>query len=75
MVLIPIIGANLKDVMSGEMTADGGVGITAILVGFVAAFISGLFACKWMIKIVNSGNLIYFAVYCMIIGLTAVIFG
>lgn len=75
MVLIPIIGANLKDVMSGEMTADGGVGITAILVGFVAAFISGLFACKWMIKIVNNGNLIYFAVYCMIIGLTAVIFG
>jgi undecaprenyl-diphosphatase len=75
MVLVPIIGANLKDVFSGDMTAEGGIGLVPILIGFVAAFISGLFACKWMIKIVNRGNLIYFAVYCMIIGLAAVIFG
>jgi undecaprenyl-diphosphatase len=75
MVLIPIIGANLKDVVDGNMTAEGGVGIVPLLIGFIAAFISGLFACKWMIRIVNRGNLIYFAVYCMIIGLIAIIFG
>ena len=75
MVLIPIIGANLKDVVDGNMNTEGGVGVIPILIGFAAAFISGLFACRWMIRIVNRGNLIYFAVYCMIIGLIAIIFG
>jgi undecaprenyl-diphosphatase len=75
MVLIPIIGANLKDSLSGDMTAEGGVGLAAIAVGFIAAFVSGLFACKWMIRIVNRGNLIYFAVYCLLIGLMAIIIG
>ena len=75
MVLIPIIGANLKDIADGDMLAEGGVGIPALLIGFFAAFIAGLFACKWMIGIVKKGNLIYFAVYCMIIGLIAIFIG
>ncbi len=75
MVLIPIIGANLKDVIDGSMNTEGGVGVMPILIGFAAAFVSGLFACRWMIRIVNRGNLIYFAVYCMTIGLVAIIFG
>lgn len=75
MVLIPIIGANLKDVLSGDMTAEGGVNVLALVIGFAAAFISGLFACKWMIRIVNRGNLIYFSVYCLIIGLIAIFTG
>lgn len=73
MVLIPIIGANLLDVLSGEMTNNSGVGITAILVGFIAAFVSGLFACKWMISIVKRGRLIFFAIYCFIIGMVAIL--
>ncbi|RLD58586.1 MAG: UDP-diphosphatase [Bacteroidetes bacterium] len=72
MVLVPIIGANVKDLMSGEFTNGGGVGVTALIVGFVAAFISGLLACKWMIGIVKKGKLIYFAVYCLIVGLIAI---
>ena len=72
MVLVPIIGANAKDLLNGKLTDNGGVGATALIVGFFAAFISGLIACKWMIGIVKKGKLIYFAIYCFIIGLAAV---
>lgn len=72
MVLVPIIGANVKDLMSGEFTSEGGVGFTALIVGFIAAFISGLLACKWMIGIVKKGKLIYFAIYCLVVGLIAI---
>ncbi len=72
MVLVPIIGANVKDLMSGEFTSEGGVGITALIVGFIAAFVSGLLACKWMIGIVKKGKLIYFAIYCLIVGVIAI---
>lgn len=72
MVLIPILGANLKDLVSGEMTNGTGVGVTALLVGFTAAFISGLLACKAMIGIVKRGRLIYFAIYCCVVGLLAI---
>ncbi len=75
MVLIPIIGANLKDMMGGGMTNNGQVGAMSLLVGFLAAFISGLIACKWMIGIVKKGKLIYFSIYCYIVGLTAILFG
>ncbi|MDN5199993.1 undecaprenyl-diphosphate phosphatase [Fulvivirgaceae bacterium BMA10] len=72
MVLAPIIGANLKDVFSGELS-QGGVEPLPLLIGFIAAFVSGLFACKWMIKIVNRGKLIYFAIYCFIVGTIAIV--
>ena len=75
MVLIPIIGANLKDLMDGGMAGDGSVSAMPLLVGFLAAFISGLFACRWMIGIVKKGKLIYFSIYCYIVGLTAILFG
>nr|NQU89039.1 undecaprenyl-diphosphate phosphatase [Bacteroidota bacterium] len=75
MVLIPIIGANMKDLLGGEMTQNEGVGPLALLIGFITAFVSGLFACKWMINIVKKGKLIYFAIYCVIIGITAIAFG
>jgi len=74
MVLIPILGANFKDIYDGGMNAEGGIGITPLLIGFLAAFISGLLACKWMIGIVKKGNLIYFAIYCFVIGTTAIIY-
>lgn len=72
MVLIPIIGANFKDLLDGEMTQTGGIGAIPLLVGFVAAFLSGLLACKWMIGLVKKGKLIYFAIYCFIIGMLAI---
>lgn len=68
MVLVPILGANvlaLKDMGSMNGPTES---IWILIIGFLAAFISGLFACKWMIKIVKKGKLIYFAIYCLIIG-------
>jgi undecaprenyl-diphosphatase len=74
MVLIPILGANMKDLYGGGMSAEGGVGILPLAVGFLAAFISGLLACRWMVGIVKKGRLVYFAVYCLVIGSVAVVY-
>jgi len=73
MVLIPIIGANMKDLYDGGATVEGGVGMLSLIVGFFAAFIAGLIACKWMIGIVKKGKLIYFAIYCFVVGLLAIL--
>jgi undecaprenyl-diphosphatase len=40
-----------------------------LLVGFLAAFVSGCLACKWMVSLVKKGKLIYFAIYCAVVGL------
>ena len=72
MVLIPILGAAFLDITSGEISSNSSIGLLPLLVGFTAAFISGLLACSWMIKIVKRGNLIYFAIYCLVIGLIAI---
>lgn len=72
MVLVPIIGANVKDMLDGGFVSSESVPIGALLVGFVAAFVAGLLACKWMIDIVKRGKLIYFAIYCFVIGSIAI---
>jgi undecaprenyl-diphosphatase len=75
MVLVPIIGENVLNLMKNgflQTPVDGGIGGIALLAGFVAAFISGLLACQWMIEIVKRGKLIYFALYCVIIGTLAI---
>jgi len=75
MVLIPIIGANLMDILSGDMANETSVGIAPLIIGFIAAFISGLIACKWMLRIVRKGKLIWFALYCLVVGILAIVFG
>ena len=70
MVIPPILGEALLDtlkVAKGE-NVFGSIGTTPLIIGFIAAFISGCIACKWMINIVKKGKLIYFAIYCAIIG-------
>ncbi|MFO8234502.1 MAG: undecaprenyl-diphosphate phosphatase [Bacteroidales bacterium] len=74
MVLIPIIGANILDLADYDARVVQ-INILPLVVGFIAAFLSGFFACKWMIKIINQGKWIYFAFYCFAIGLVAIIFG
>lgn len=75
MVLIPIIGASLlkiKDFAENpQLSSD--IPTLSLAGGFLAAFISGLIACKWMISVVKSGKLIYFAIYCFLIGSIAII--
>ncbi|MPQ49015.1 UDP-diphosphatase [Marinifilum sp. N1E240] len=72
MVLVPIIGENILCLFSGEFTSGGSLEVTPLIVGFIAAFASGLLACSWMIKLVKKGKLIYFAFYCLIIGVIAI---
>ena len=74
MVIPPILGEALLDVLKlvkGENIA-GDIPMLSLVVGFVAAFLSGCLACKWMINIVKKGKLIYFAIYCAIVGLITI---
>lgn len=72
MVLVPIIGENILSLLKGDYSSSGSIGILPLAIGFVAAFVSGLLACSWMIKLVKKGKLIYFAIYCLIIGVIAI---
>ncbi len=74
MVLAPIIGANLLSMKDANFSGDAGISTLSLAVGFIAAFVVGLLACSWMIKIVNKGKLIWFALYCAIVGITAIVF-
>jgi undecaprenyl-diphosphatase len=74
MVLVPVIGANLLEVLTGEFNS-GGTGIGMVIIGFTAAFISGYLACRWMIALVKRSRLIWFALYCVAAGLLAVLLG
>ena len=70
MVIPPILGEALLDgmkMMKGE-AVTGDIPALSLIVGFIAAFVSGCLACKWMINIVKKGKLIYFAIYCAIAG-------
>jgi undecaprenyl-diphosphatase len=74
MVLVPILGANVKKIidMSGEVANTD---FFVLGIGFVAAFVAGVLACKLMLRIVRNKSLIGFSVYCAIIGLTAILSG
>ena len=75
MVIPPILGEALLDVVKavkGE-EAFGGIDVLPLTVGFLAAFVSGCLACKWMINIVKKGKLIYFGIYCAIAGVVTLI--
>ena len=75
MVIPPILGEALLDVikMAKGHNPFGDVSTIALAVGFVAAFVSGCMACKWMINIVKKGKLIYFGIYCAIAGAVTII--
>ena len=74
MVIPPILGEALLDIIKGFKGEDvmGDISMLSLTVGFLAAFVSGCLACKWMIDIVKKGKLIYFAIYCAIVGAVTV---
>lgn len=80
MVIIPILGEgllDLKDILipaADGAAAQAAVSGTAMLVGFLASFLCGCAACKWMLNIVKKGKLVWFAVYCLAAGLLCIIF-
>ncbi|MEO1486159.1 MAG: undecaprenyl-diphosphate phosphatase [Bacteroidota bacterium] len=71
MVVPLILGKMAKDLLSGDVNFVGDQAI-AMGAGFAAAFVAGLAACTWMIKLVRQSKLTYFAIYCLIVGLIAV---
>lgn len=77
MVIPPILGEALLDVKDmaevGVSQAMAGLSPVALAIGFLAAFVSGCLACKWMINIVKKGKLIWFAAYCVVAGIFAII--
>ncbi len=84
MVIIPILGEailDIKDILGIEAvdTAAGAatpeIGIGALVAGFMASFIVGCLACKWMLSIVKKGKLVWFAVYCLVVGLICILKG
>lgn len=74
MVLVPIIGANILELTSGEFSKEG-TSFFVIVAGFLVAFVSGYLACKWMINIVKKGSLKWFAVYCVLVGIFSILLG
>ena len=75
MVIIPILGEALLDVKKiieqGSLSA--GISVMPMLVGFLAAFLVGCLACKWMISLVKKGKLVWFAIYCAIMGIVCIV--
>ena len=76
MVIIPIIGEALLDVVKmmkgGEDLAMANVGAMPLIVGFITAFTVGCLACKWMIDLVSKGKLVWFALYCVAVGIMCI---
>lgn len=77
MVIPPILGEALLDVLkvikNGYEAVSGSISPIVLFVGFIAAFLSGCFACRIMIQVVKKGKLLYFAIYCAIVGLITLI--
>ena len=76
MVIPPILGEALLDglkLMKGEAMSEA-IPMMSLVVGFIAAFVAGCVACKWMINIVKRGKLVYFAIYCGIVGIATLVF-
>lgn len=74
MVLLPIMGAALLDILSmSSSSAEAGIATSSLIIGFMAAYLSGYLACRWMINLVKKGNLYWFAIYCAILGIISII--
>jgi len=74
MVLLPIAGANFIKISGlSKMQETGQTDLFPLIIGFLAALISGIVACRWMIKIIRNGKLAYFAIYCFLAGSIAII--
>jgi len=82
MVIPPILGEALLDAKdlffpsaeeAANIAATSATPVWVLLIGFFAAFVTGCFACKWMINLVKKGKLIWFAVYCAVVGLLTII--
>lgn len=73
MVVPLILGKMAKDLMDAKISMEGDM-VIPLIAGFVSAFVVGLFACQWMIALVKNSKLRYFAYYCIVVGVIAILF-
>ena len=73
MVVPLIVGKVIKDLSSGDISVSS-TDAAPMIIGFFAAFIAGLVACKWMIALVKKSKLTYFAIYCAVVGISTIIY-
>lgn len=77
MVIIPILGEallDIKEIISAPThSPETEVGTVALLVGFFSAFVVGCCACKWMIELVRKGKLVWFSIYCVVMGIICIL--
>lgn len=75
LMVVPLIfGKIAKDLIDGNL-AQSSTNFSVLLIGFIAAFVAGLFACTWMIALVRKSKLSYFAIYCFVVGVIAIVVG
>lgn len=73
LMVVPLIFGKVgKDILGGGISYES-ADFLPLLIGFVAAFVSGLFACKWMIALVKKSQLSYFSIYCAIVGIISIV--
>lgn len=77
MVIIPILGEALLDlkelVMTPSQQGDNEIGVITLLVGFFSSFLVGCCACKWMLELVKKGKLVWFSIYCVVMGIVCIL--
>jgi undecaprenyl-diphosphatase len=72
LMVIPLIFGKIgKDLIGGDLSASSG-NVSVLIIGFLAAFVAGLVACTWMIKLVKKSKLSWFAIYCLVVGIVAI---
>lgn len=75
MVIIPILGEcllGMKDILAGEAAGEPEIGAGCLAIGFLASFLVGCAACKWMLSLVKKGKLVWFALYCLAVGILCI---
>jgi undecaprenyl-diphosphatase len=73
MVIIPILGEAFIELVGGDLANSNSIPAFSLIIAFLAAFISGCIACKWMLTLVQKGKLIWFAVYCALVGILSIV--
>jgi len=72
LMVVPLIfGKIIKDILSGELSSET-TNMATLGIGFFAAFIAGIAACTWMIKLVRNSKLKWFAIYCLVVGIVSI---
>lgn len=72
LMVVPLIFGKIgKDILGGDINFQSSE-MLPLTVGFIAAFIAGILACKWMIALVKKSKLSYFSIYCTIVGIIAI---